>query len=58
MVILRHRLPGGWLRAIKDRFEGPQIPVAHDLSERLLVLQSNGKQYALVLLMRGPDHVP
>ena len=23
MVILRHRLPGGWLRSVQDRFEGP-----------------------------------
>jgi hypothetical protein len=29
--ILRHRLPGGWLRSIEDRFESPQISVAQDL---------------------------
>jgi hypothetical protein len=35
MVILRHRLPGGWLRSIQDRFEGPQIAKTHDLPEGL-----------------------
>jgi hypothetical protein len=25
MVILRHRLPGGGLRSIEDRLQGPQI---------------------------------
>ena len=27
MVILRHRLPGGGLRSVEDRFESPQISV-------------------------------
>src|SRR6266705_1135852 len=42
MVILRHRLPGGWLRSIENRFEGPQISKAHDLAERFLYLQECG----------------
>src|SRR5690349_14947534 len=42
MVILRHRLPGGWLRSIEDRFQGPEISVAHDLAERLFDLQERG----------------
>src|SRR6266568_3092940 len=42
MVILRHRLPGGWLRSIEDRFQGPEISVAHDLAERLFDLQGRG----------------
>src|SRR5437667_118430 len=39
MVILRHRLPGGWQRSIENRFEGPQISKAHDLAERLFQFQ-------------------
>src|SRR5712692_12059563 len=39
MVILRHRLPGVWLRSIENRFEGPQISKAHDLAERFFYLQ-------------------
>src|SRR4030095_16827158 len=42
MVILRHRLPGGWLRSIEDRFQGPEISVAHDLAERLFDLKERG----------------
>src|SRR6266496_1180168 len=42
MVILRHRLPGGWLRSVEDRFQGPEISMAHDLAERLFDLQERG----------------
>src|SRR5438270_5094534 len=38
MVILRHRLPGGWLRSIEDCSEGPEIPVAHQVAVRLFTL--------------------
>src|SRR5260370_7280573 len=46
MVILRHRLPGDWLRSIEDRFQGPEISVAHDLAERLFNLQERGRRPA------------
>jgi hypothetical protein len=36
MMILRHRLPGGWLRLLKNRLESPQIAIAHDLAKGLL----------------------
>src|SRR5207237_10537709 len=46
MVILRHRLPGDWLRSIEDRFQGPEISVAHDLAERLFNRQERGRRPA------------
>jgi len=43
MVILRHRLPGGWLRSIEDRLKGPQISIAHDLAERFFDFQESSR---------------
>jgi len=39
MVVLRHRLPGSWLRSIEGRFEGPEISIAHNLAERFQFLR-------------------
>jgi hypothetical protein len=39
MIILRHRRPGGWLRSLKDRFEGPQSSIAHNLAGTIFHLQ-------------------
>jgi len=55
MVILRHHLPGGWLRSIEDRFENPQVSVAHDPAERLFDFKERGLRCALLDCFCGPS---
>ena len=55
MVILRHRLPGGWPRSIEDRFENPQISAAHDPAERTIDFKERGLRCALLDCLCDPS---
>ena len=55
MVILSHRLSGGWLRSIEDGFENPQISVAHDPAERLFDFEERGLRRALLDCLCDPS---
>src|SRR6516164_4426402 len=41
-MLLRHRLSGGRLRSIENRFQSPEIAIAHHLSEVLFCCQKGG----------------
>src|SRR5215471_10249224 len=46
-MLLRHRLSGGRLRSIEDRFQSPKIAIAHHLAEVLFRSQAGGGHPAL-----------